>query len=425
MGPIDYTINAMNPVEGLFQGLSAGEALQTSRLNRAATEQAMDIQRREQQAREQARAAQAAAAQAQARAAAAGQAELVRLVEMGGSATTQDYLRAWVANPAIRSDIEKIRGTISDDQSSAQAEFAQDMYVAGRSGDTGAVLNILNSRLEAARNSGVSAEIPALEYSIEQLGQDPEFVHQLNLANAAELIGLRGADHFKAINEAIGGSSDYEAASPLGKVAADVRAGLLPQSALDMALSAERGDLTPKDMMTEEARLRGEFQDLSADIQESERNFDIIKVSAGDQTGAGDIALVTSFMKMLDPGSVVRETEFATAANTGGLLARLKSTVTKIENGEFLSPSQRTEFVGLARKYMTAAQIKEGEIRASYERIVDNYNLNPDNVFGVGEALPLPFTNSATVQKLANERGVTLGEFWAVMTPEQREAYAD
>ena len=42
--------------------------------------------------------------------------------------------------------------------------------------------------------------------------------------------------------------------------------------------------------------------------------------SINQNSGAGDIATVYQFMKALDPTSVVRETEFSTAANSAGLV---------------------------------------------------------------------------------------------------------
>ena len=36
-------------------------------------------------------------------------------------------------------------------------------------------------------------------------------------------------------------------------------------------------------------------------------------------SGASDIALLYGYMKVLDPGSTVREGEFATASNAGGI----------------------------------------------------------------------------------------------------------
>jgi hypothetical protein len=46
-------------------------------------------------------------------------------------------------------------------------------------------------------------------------------------------------------------------------------------------------------------------------------------------------------MKMLDPGSVVRETEFANAQNTAGLMAKLKNSAKRVQDGQISLESQR------------------------------------------------------------------------------------
>ena len=90
-------------------------------------------------------------------------------------------------------------------------------------------------------------------------------------------------------------------------------------------------------------------------------------------------------MKMLDPGSVVRETEFATARDTAGLFTQLENRLQKAKNGELLSPVQRKEYVVLAQKYLDSAQKKAGEDKKALGVVVENYKLNPDNVFGPDE----------------------------------------
>jgi hypothetical protein len=87
-------------------------------------------------------------------------------------------------------------------------------------------------------------------------------------------------------------------------------------------------------------------------------------------------------MKMLDPGSVVRETEFATARDTAGLYTRLENSLKKAESGQFLQPKQREEFVNLAKQYLDSAQKKAGDDKKALGVVVKNYKLNPDNVFG-------------------------------------------
>ena len=61
-----------------------------------------------------------------------------------------------------------------------------------------------------------------------------------------------------------------------------------------------------------------------------------------------DIALVFQYMKVLDPGSVVREGEYATAKNSGGIPDELRNTYNKAKDGTFLTPQQRVEFAKTA-----------------------------------------------------------------------------
>ena len=103
--------------------------------------------------------------------------------------------------------------------------------------------------------------------------------------------------------------------------------------------------------------------------------------SAKIQAGLGDVALITAFMKMLDPGSTVRESEFATARDTAGLYASLENYLEKAKTGEFLGASQRKVFTDLAGKYLQAAEKDGAKTRTSMEGIVDRLGLNPADVF--------------------------------------------
>jgi hypothetical protein len=101
-------------------------------------------------------------------------------------------------------------------------------------------------------------------------------------------------------------------------------------------------------------------------------------------------------MKMLDPGSVVRESEFAQAQDTAGLLSKLAASAGRVKSGQVLVPAQREEFTRLADKYMTAAGVHEKKVRDSLGFIVKNYGLNEENVFGTmaGNETQSPSTDS-------------------------------
>lgn len=100
-------------------------------------------------------------------------------------------------------------------------------------------------------------------------------------------------------------------------------------------------------------------------------------------SAAKDIAMVFSFMKILDPNSVVRETEYATAAKAAGLDDRFVGYITKIQNGQFLTSEQRQDFLGTAK---SLAQSREQGYKQNLERYrgistrtgVDPRNVLPD-----------------------------------------------
>lgn len=142
------------------------------------------------------------------------------------------------------------------------------------------------------------------------------------------------------------------------------------------------GTPDPAKAFDQEEKLRKEYQARNKVYSELGTTYSNIESSSKAKSGPGDIALITGFMKMLDPGSVVRETEFATARDTAGLYTRLENSLKKAESGQFLQPKQREEFVNLAKQYLDSAQKKSGEDRKALGVVVKNYKLNPDNVFG-------------------------------------------
>lgn len=154
------------------------------------------------------------------------------------------------------------------------------------------------------------------------------------------------------------------------------------KAVLELEAFKASGGIDPAKAFDQEEKLRKEFQLRSKVYGELGTTFSNIKSSANAKNGPGDIALITGFMKMLDPSSVVRETEFATARDTAGLYARLENSLKKAENGQFLQATQRDEFVNLAKQYLDSAQKKAGDDKKALGVVVKNYKLNPENVFG-------------------------------------------
>ena len=154
------------------------------------------------------------------------------------------------------------------------------------------------------------------------------------------------------------------------------------KATLELAALKATGGFDPEKTFAQEEKIRKEWQSRSKVFSELGGTFNNIKASADTGNGPGDIALITSFMKMLDPGSVVRETEFATARDTAGLFTQLENRLQKAKDGQLLNPAQRKEYVALSQKYLESAQKKAGEEKKQLSVVVKNYRLNPENVFG-------------------------------------------
>jgi hypothetical protein len=128
-----------------------------------------------------------------------------------------------------------------------------------------------------------------------------------------------------------------------------------------------------------EGKFRKEYSDQTKGYQEVKSAYG--RVLASEDTAVGDLSLIFGYMKMLDPGSVVREGEFATAQNAAGVPERIQNIYNRVVSGQRLSPSQRSSFKGQAGKLYETAQTQEGQVRQGIERIAKGYGLNTANIF--------------------------------------------
>lgn len=97
-------------------------------------------------------------------------------------------------------------------------------------------------------------------------------------------------------------------------------------------------------------------------------------------TAQNDMALIFSYMKMLDPGSVVREGEFANAQNAAGVPDQIRNAYNKARSGELMNPDQRKNMVNTAATVYTAARDIYNPIAQKYQGYASDYGLNPNRV---------------------------------------------
>lgn len=101
-----------------------------------------------------------------------------------------------------------------------------------------------------------------------------------------------------------------------------------------------------------------------------------IKAGINQATPIGDLTTATKIMKLLDPTSVVRESELGMAMAATGRMDRLKHFVDIQIKGNKLTPQQRKEFGALADELYDAAGQAYNQKRSEYENIAKRYELD-------------------------------------------------
>lgn len=363
--PYNYIIDTPDPTAKLMQGFGIGRGL------RAEEEQ------RQQQLAQQERQA-------------AFQAELAQLSD---NPSSQEIGKFMLRNLDYAEKLKEPFKIFSEAEQRAHADQLSSIDSALQSGNLEVTKSLIAQYAEAARNSGKEQNAKIFEDAGKIIDLDPGAAKKIigvltSIAVGPEKYAKIGEERRKgelhpveikkiAAELGLTNAQSNEVLARTKKLGAETQKIALELESLQLT-----GGIEPEKAFEQEEKLRKEFQNRTKLYQEVNQTYENLKASASAATGPGDVALITGFMKMLDPGSVVRETEFATARDTAGLYASLRNALEKAKGGQFLQPGQRQHFLGLAEKYYEAAQKKANQDKRDLGIVARNYRLNPDNIFG-------------------------------------------
>jgi hypothetical protein len=101
---------------------------------------------------------------------------------------------------------------------------------------------------------------------------------------------------------------------------------------------------------TNEMKLAGAFkgEPIYKEYQGMQTAFNQVNTALDQGSPIGDLAGATKMMKLMDEGSVVRETELALAMAAAGRMDRLKNYLSNAMTGQKLTPTQREDFKSLS-----------------------------------------------------------------------------
>jgi hypothetical protein len=179
-------------------------------------------------------------------------------------------------------------------------------------------------------------------------------------------------------------------------------------------------------------KLRSDFRSepVYKDFQAIDGAYRQINKSLDAGTAAGDLAASTKLMKLLDPTSVVRESELAMAMQATGKLDQLYNYANKIATGQFLSPKQKGEFRTLATEFYNSAGEQYNIKRGEYADIAKRNDINVPDVVGAEVKLkpqiiktPDGKNKPASAEKIPPAPQGFDQKLWNVMTPQERALF--
>ena len=239
-------------------------------------------------------------------------------------------------------DIKRFDERISDTMTQAGA-IIKESLAAGR--DPASILKAVQPLVDSAKPLA------------QRVGRDPA---ALDAQVRAQLMSPTGVETATASGTA---SAAKTVAEAKGLEAAGFEGGIIKD---------------PVKKIEAEGKLRDDYVRASKDFT-TLRDFKD-RIDGAPTTGAGDIALVFSYMKVLDPTSTVREGEFATASNAAGVPDAVRGMMNQLIGGGKLSSTARSEIKQTADGIWKKASERQSALSNQYASAAKRYGLNPKNI---------------------------------------------
>lgn len=130
---------------------------------------------------------------------------------------------------------------------------------------------------------------------------------------------------------------------------------------------------TNNQMFDREYKLRGEFNKnkVVKDYRMMVGFYDGMVDKILNPDPASDIAIVFRYMKLLDPDSVVRETEYATAEKIGGVPAYIGAVFNKLQGGGSLTDTQRNAILKASKTLLDSKKAEYDSFVNEFGGVVD------------------------------------------------------
>ena len=205
--------------------------------------------------------------------------------------------------------------------------------------------------------------------------------------------GVKGSDPFSAITPAVLQTAQIQKAlTPKAQKpfeAKDTKTGKNVFITNTQFRNAEPGRYVPKGEdtgkiardQTESLQKLFTGNSVVKDFNTATSQYEKLLTSSERETAAGDMSMIFTYMKILDPTSVVREGEQATASNAAGVPDRVRNFYNKTITGQKLTTKQRADFVQTGTQLYNTNIKQFDAFKNSFMPSLNEYKIEPNKVF--------------------------------------------
>lgn len=380
--PFDFRLQLQDPANavtaGLQQGIQLGGMMERADLLAAQKQQTL---------------LENQALQAKAQRAQQFQGELGKLGAEGFSSKSLNELM--LKYPEAVEQLKTPFANLSNQEREAKVAEIMPVVSAINAGDRVTAGQLLDKQVEALRNAGKTREADAAEVqkNLVLFGDLNAAQTSLNTAVAMAMgpekynetfVKLEDQRRDRMLEESknlkeYSDAKIAEAKAEFARVREQLEVDKLKPKPVGVGGVAAKPALSLKDQLNTEGKLRDDFNNAMKPI--SEMSYSFQRLNAAQDDAAGDLALIFNYMKMLDPGSAVREGEFANAQNAAGVPDQIRNQWNKLKSGERLNPEQRISFKTQAAKILEPYK-KQGErLRTTYTSEAKRIGIEPSAIF--------------------------------------------
>lgn len=175
-----------------------------------------------------------------------------------------------------------------------------------------------------------------------------------------------------------------EAPVKIAEAVNQARAMIPVKVAEKTALSKVDEGASPKISASDMSTFTGQYEAVSKSFRDVRDAYGRILAAKPPKDeklkGPADIALMVGFMKIIDPTTGVREGEYATAANAGGVSQSILNAYNKLVDGGKLTDDLRTSFRVQATQLFNAHRDAQLGLETEYKRMATERNMKPETV---------------------------------------------